>query len=96
MNEDGESLMKKLLESEITAELVLLFRRNPGLVDEIDGIARRVGRTKGSIRVELDDLVQIGTVKKRQIGKVEVYSLDSRKDAEVQAMVGSYLTGIQR
>lgn len=96
MNGDGESLVKKLLESETTAELVLLFRRNPGLVDEADGIARRVGRTKGAIQIELNDLVQIGTVQKRQIGRMEVYSLDSRKDAEVQAMVGSYLTGIQR
>lgn len=93
----GNSLIERLLESETKAELLLLFRRNPGLVDEIGGIARLVGkRNAESIATELNDLVEIGVVHRRKVGKSDVFSLDLKRDTEVQAEVGNYLKGIKK
>lgn len=86
--------MEKLLESETKAELLLLFRRNPGLVDEIEGVARRIGRKGDSVQAELADLVEIGVVRKKRIGKSEVYCLNQQRDEAVKTSVGSYLSGI--
>jgi predicted transcriptional regulator len=93
-SEDGRSLVENLLESETKAELLLLFRRNPGLVDEIEGVARRIGKKGNSVQAELADLVKVGIVQKKRIGKSEVYCLNSQRDDAVQAAVGNYLTGI--
>ena len=92
----GESLLEELLASEVKAQLLVLFRRNPGLIDEIDGVARRVGKRKESIETDLKDLVEIGVVNQRRVGGTAVFSLNSKRDAEVQKAVGSYLMGIKR
>jgi DNA-binding transcriptional ArsR family regulator len=91
----GESLLQNLLGSDSKAQLVVLFRRNPGLIDEIDAIARRVGKKKESVEADLNDLVEAGVVKRGQVGNVEVFSLDRKRDVEVQRAVGSYLMASQ-
>ena len=92
---EGEFLLEGLLASEVKAQLLVLFRRNPGLIDEIDGIARRVGKRKESVEVDLKGLVEIGVVSERRVGSTAVFSLNGKRDAEVQQAVGSYLQGIK-
>src|SRR5260370_21164971 len=92
----GESLLLNLLGSDLKAQLLVLFRRNPGLIDAIDGIAIRVGKKKESVEADLKDLVEVGAVKEGRIGGTPVFSLDGKRDAEVQRAGGSYLTGIKR
>ncbi len=91
----GKSLLENLLGSDGKAQLLVLFRRNPGLVDEIDGIARRIGRKKEHVESDLKDLVEAGVLKERRVGSIPVFSLDGKKDAEVQRAVGSYVMGIK-
>ena len=92
----AQSLLEGLLASEAKAQLLVLFRRNPGLIDEVDGIARRVGKRKESVEADLKGLVEIGVVNERRLGSAAVFSLNGRRDAEVQQAVGSYLMGVKR
>jgi len=87
----GEALLQNLLSSEAKARLVLLFRRNPGLIDETEGIARRVGKKKESVEADLRDLVEAGLLKEGKIGGITVFSLNGKGDAEVRHAVGSFL-----
>ena len=91
MSELGQQLMERLLSSDAKAQLLVLFRRNPGLVDEVEGIARRVGRRSDAVVADLRDLVEVGVVQERRIGGTVVFSLNSKKDSEVQRAVGTYL-----
>jgi predicted transcriptional regulator len=91
----GKSLLENLLGSDGKAQLLVLFRRNPGLIDEIDGIARRIGRKKEQVESDLKDLVEAGVLKEGRVGSIPVFSLDGKKDLEVQRAVGSYVTGIK-
>jgi len=91
----GGALLENLLSSDGKAKLILLFRRNPGLIDGAEGIARRVGNKKESVEADLKDLVKAGVVRERRIGSTPVFSLDQKKDAEVKRSVGSYLMGNQ-
>jgi len=93
---EGELLLKRLLSSDAKAELLTLFRANPGLVDGIDGVARRIGRTRASVEPEVEDLKRLGILSKRQVGKIEVLFLDRQKDAEVQKAVERYLSKVGR
>jgi predicted transcriptional regulator len=94
-NSTGESLLQNLIASDVKAQLLVLFRRNPGLIDEAEGIARRVGKRKESVEADLKDLVEIGVVQEKRIGPTAVFSLNAKKDAEVQREVGTYLMGIK-
>lgn len=88
--------MARLLSSEIKGDLLILFHKNPGIIDTIDGVARRIGRTGDSISQEAMDLVDLGVLKKRSIGKSEVLSLNRKRDREIQEVVTSYLKNLGR
>lgn len=89
-------MLEELLSSEVRADLLLLFRKNPGLIDSLDAIARRIGRTANSISEDMKYLVQLGVIRSKQIGKTEVFLLDHARDKEVQEMIGKYLSGLNK
>jgi hypothetical protein len=91
----GESLFKRLLSSTAKGDLLLLFRKNPGLIDTYDGIARRIGRRGEAIRAEAMDLLQIGVLSTKKVGDSDVLFLNRQKDSEVQESVAKYLGGLK-
>ena len=89
---DGESLLQRMLSSDAKADLLTLFRGNPGLMDGIDGVARRIGRSPKSIKAEVDDLLDLGVLGKKQAGKTVILYLQKEKDAQIQETIAAYLS----
>ncbi len=81
----------KLLATESTGDLLVVFHRNPGLIDTIDGVARRIGRTGREIESDVKQLVDLGILKTRKIGNSEVIVLDRQKDREILETVARNL-----
>lgn len=73
------------------SDLLVLFHRNPGLVDTQEQIARRIGRSSKSITKEITDLVDLGMLRPMQIGKLEVLKIDRKRDEEIQGLVADYV-----
>ena len=88
-------MLETLLASEVTGDLLVLFHRNPGLIDTLDSVARRIGRTGSSIEEDVQTLVNIGILKTRKIGRSEVLLLDRAKDQEVLDAVAKHLKNLQ-
>jgi hypothetical protein len=86
--------LSTLLGSEIRGDLLVLFHRNPGLIDTVDGVARRIGRTTVAVISEVRELLQLGVLKQRRIGTSEVVFLDRAKDREVLESVANHLKTI--
>jgi len=84
-------VLVKLLATEATGDLLVLFHKNPGLIDTIDGVARRIGKTGLDVESEVKILVDLGLLKRRKIGSSEVLSLDRQKDREIQETVAKHL-----
>lgn len=91
----GENVLSKLLASEVRGELLSLFHRNPGLIDTIEGIARRIGRTPGLIEADLRALVELGVLTRKKMGSSEVIRLDRLKDKEVLDSVANQISLIE-
>jgi len=87
----GSEILSTLLGSEIRGDLLVLFHRNPGLIDTVDGVARRIGRTTVAVISEVRELLQLGVLKQRRIGTSEVIFLDRAKDREVLESVANHL-----
>lgn len=79
----AEQILSTLLASEIRGDLLVLFHRNPGLIDTIEGVARRIGRTPGSIQSDVRELVKLGVLKEKKVGGADVIFLDRVRDREV-------------
>jgi monomeric isocitrate dehydrogenase len=76
-----------LFSSEVKGDLLVLFHKNPGLIDTFESVARRIGRVTQAIDTDVKDLVTLGVLKTKRIGSQEVIFLDRAKDKETQATI---------
>ena len=68
---EGSELMTSLLSSEVKGDLLVMFHKNPGIMDTMDGVARRIGRTASVVETDVEDLVKLALLRKKRIGKLE-------------------------
>jgi hypothetical protein len=83
-----------LLSSSNKADLLVLFHRNPGLIDTVEGIARRMGRKGSAISSDVSELASASILQKKVVGKSEVYFLNREKDRESQKNIAEYITNL--
>jgi len=79
-------LFERLLDSDVKADLLTLFHNNANLQETPESLARRIGRSATEVQRELDDLVQLGILK-----KTEVYSFGTERDREIQDAISKQL-----
>jgi hypothetical protein len=98
MSSEGESLLQRLLSSEVKTDLLTLFHRNPGLVDTASGVGLRIGRTGSEVAGDIGDFVDLGLLTKRTLGKgsVEVVQLNRLRDREIQASLERHFGELKR
>ena len=87
----GSEILSTLLGSEVRGDLLVLFHRNPGLIDTVDGVARRIGRTTVAVISEVRELLELGVLTQKRIGASEVVYLDRDKDRELLESVANHL-----
>jgi len=91
----GSQILSVLLASEVRGDLLIMFHRNPGLIDTVDGVARRIGRTTVAVISDVRELLQLGILKQKRIGASEVVFLDRAKDREILESVANHLKTIR-
>ena len=91
----GSEVLSTLLASEVRGDILVLFHRNPGLIDTVDGVARRVGRTTIAVISDVRELLQLGVLKQKRIGNSEVVFLDRAKDRELLESVANHLKTVR-
>jgi len=92
---DGGSQAFRLFSTQAKGDLLILYHLNPGLIDTIDAVARRIGRTAKEIDEDVRDLVTIGVLRTSKIGSHEVITFDKSKDDEAQESIVSHLKTIK-
>jgi len=90
-----EEMLSTLLASEIRGDLLVLFHKNPGLIDTVDGIARRIGRTNIAVISDVRELMQLGLLKQKRIGASEVVYLDRARDRQILESVANHLKTVR-
>jgi KaiC/GvpD/RAD55 family RecA-like ATPase len=79
-------LFERLLDTDVKADLLTLFHNNSGLSETPDQLARRLGRNPTEVQRELEDLVELGILK-----RIEVYSFGTDRDKEIQDAISKQL-----
>ncbi len=91
----SNNILQRLLSSDVKADLLVLFHKNPGLIDTMDGIARRIGKLASAVEAEIRDLVAMGLLKVKSIGGNQVYSLDKARDKHILDEAAGHIRSIQ-
>jgi predicted transcriptional regulator len=89
-----ENLLNSLLSSSGRADLLLLFHRNPGLIDTVEGIARRMGKKGKAVESDVSELAKASILQKKKVGHSDVYFLNREKDEEAQRDIANYITNL--
>ena len=79
-------LFERLLDTDLKADLLTLFHNDVNLTDSSEGLAKKLGRSPVEVRRELEDLVELGVLK-----KAEVYSYGIDRDREIQEAISKQL-----
>jgi len=79
-------LFERLLDSDVKADLLTLFHNNANLTETPEQLAKRMGRSPSEVQHELEDLVELGILK-----KFEVYSFGVDRDKEIQDAISKQL-----
>ena len=79
-------LFERLLDTDTKADLLTLFHNNAGLAETPAQLAKRLGRNPAEVQHELDELVELGILKKEQI-----YSFGTDRDKEIQDAISKQL-----
>ena len=82
---------QKLLGSDAKLEILALFHQNPGLVDRIDGVSKRIGRDVSEIEAEVKDLIDIGVLHTETVESSKVIYYDQKNDAKIQKQISYHL-----
>jgi hypothetical protein len=90
-----QEILSTLLASEIRGDLLVLFHRNPGLIDTVDGIARRIGRTTIAVISDVRELLQLGLLRQKRVGTSEVVYLDRARDRQLLESVANHLKTVR-
>lgn len=91
----GSEILSTLLASEVRGDILVLFHKNPGLIDTVDGVARRVGRTTIAVISDVRELLQLGVLRQKRIGSSEVVYLDRAKDRDLLESVANHLKTVR-
>ena len=89
---EGIEVSEKLLGSDVKLEILALFHKNPGLVDRIDAVGRRIGRNASEIEGDVKDLVDIGILHTETTLDSNVIYYDRKNDAEIEKQISYRLT----
>lgn len=91
VNVDEVQVLDKLLSSDVKLSILELFHNNPGLLDRLEGVALRIGRSASEIEKDAKDLLDTGILQMKKIGNSEVISLDVKRDREIQELISNRL-----
>ena len=93
---EGSELLTRLLSSEVKADLLVMFHKNPGIMDTLDGVARRIGRTASVVETDVEDLVKLGLLRKKRTGKLEIILLNREVDKKIQDSIAEHIRGLEK
>jgi hypothetical protein len=86
-NRDESRVLDKLLSSDVKLEILALFHNDPGPIEGVEGVARRIGRSLSETEKGVQDLLDIGILQRDSEG----IRLNVKRDGEIQELVSNRL-----
>src|ERR1051326_3480916 len=56
------------VDSELKAQVVVFYNNNPGVIETIEGLARRLGMGPEALRLAVADHIRLGLLQERKMG----------------------------
>lgn len=84
------------ISSGVKVTIARFFRLNPGVVDTLAGLSRRLAIPEEVLRAELADNVELGVIRARPARSGMVYMLDRARRSEIEDSIIRRAEGARR
>ncbi len=92
---EGAQELRKLFEvwvdSDLKAQIILFFHNNPGVIETMEGLARRLGTTVESLRQDIAAHIELGLLKERKLGQKTVLVYDRNRRSDIENFITDHL-----
>lgn len=96
MTSDPKPELRKIFElwmdSELKLQVVVFFHNNPGVVETMEGLARRLGTNVEVLRKEIADHIRMGILTERPAGDKMVLVYNRENEDDVRAFIARTLS----
>ena len=79
---ERRELLGRLISSQAHVELLTAFHSNPSLMESLEGLANRIGRSREEVEKALEDLKDVGLIEEHRY-----YRLNMGRDKELQGIL---------
>ncbi len=84
---DLTQMFQSWVGSDLKARVLVFFNRNPGVIETLEGLARRIGATEESLRPEVEAHVALGLITERRLGGKTIYRYNRQRRIEMERRV---------
>lgn len=84
---DLRKLFELWTDSSLKIQVIVFFHENPGVIETVEGLARRIGTNAEAIRKEVADHVSLGFLRERGVGTKTVLVYDPARENDIRAYV---------
>ena len=83
--------LKKLLElwvdSSLKVQVIVFFHDNPGILETLEGLAKRLGTSVDRLRKEIAGHLSLGILHEQKVDGITLLVYDRRKEGSVQNFI---------
>ena len=84
---DLKTVFDLWMDSPLKVQIVSFYHQNPGIIETVEGLARRMGSDPEVMRRIVADHVKIGFLRQRSLGSAKVLLFDRQGEQKLQEYV---------
>ena len=85
--DDLHRLFDSWVASDLKAQILVFFHNNPGVVETVEGLARRMGTSAEAMRTDVADHVSLGVLRSRVVGGKTVLLYNRAREDEIRRFI---------
>ena len=72
---------------DLKIQSLVFFHENPGVIETLEGLAKRLGTNVDGLRREISDHIALGIIKEQKTGAYTLLVFDRRRESEIQGAI---------
>ncbi len=88
---DFSKIMELWVASDLKVQVLVFFHDNPGVIETMEGLAKRLGTSVEGLRKEIAGHIALGLIKEQKANGYTLLVFDRRREGDVQKAIAEHL-----
>lgn len=93
---DFKKTLELWVNSDLKIQALVFFHDNPGVMETIEDLAKRLGANVAGLRKDLAGHLALGIIKKQKAGPHTLLVFDREREGEVQGAIARHLAELTK